>query len=361
MLYHVIVTGKCNLRCRYCGGDWPGKPGEIDVSLLKRFISRDPEAGISFYGGEPLLALDLVERIMDEVPARYWHLQTNALLLHELPDEYLHRLDTILTSVDGDKNVTNHYRGKGVYEAAIRNARNARERGFTRDLVARMAVSDHSSVYDDVTHLLFLEHDGRRLYDHVHWQLDVFWSAPGTWEEVDFDSWLQEYNKGVTRLAGLWLDWMRDGTVLGIAPFQGVMHTLLTGKPSGLRCGSGQDAFAIAPDGTVLACPIGPDWDFLRLGNIREKKPEQLRNTVGLVEPCTSCDILWACGGRCLFANRTKLWGEEGFKKVCQSVRHLVNVLQEIKPEVEDLIKKGRIRLGEFDYPNPNNGVEVIP
>lgn len=358
MLYHVVLTDQCQLHCRYCGGVDTGARISYDMEKLRRFMSRDPDAGIGFYGGEPLMALDRLEETMDTVPAKYFHLQTNGLLLPLLKEKYARRMDTILVSVDGPKETTDYYRGKGTYDLAVAGARYARSHGFSGDLVARMTVSSHSDIYRDVTHLLF--HDNPR-FDHVHWQLDVFWSSEDTWDDIDFDQWSVDYMKGIERLARLWVERMRRGTVLGVAPFQGIMTTLITEIPTDLRCGAGRDAFAIRPDGTLLVCPISPDWDFAIVGDIFSKKPEDIRNIMELDEPCRSCDVRWVCGGRCMFANKTKLWGEDGFKKVCDITRHTIKTLDSYKEEVRELLDNGTITVKDLYYPVVNNGVEVIP
>jgi uncharacterized protein len=66
------------------------------------------------------------------------------------------------------------------------------------------------------------------------------------------------------------------------------------------------------------------------------------------------------CGGRCLYANITKLWGKEGFTQVCDTVRNMVNALEEVLPDIRSLIEIGRISLADFEY-EKYNGCEIIP
>jgi len=55
MLWIVIVTPKCNLKCKYCGGSIPGMADEptYKIEELADFISKDKGAVVAFYGGEP--------------------------------------------------------------------------------------------------------------------------------------------------------------------------------------------------------------------------------------------------------------------------------------------------------------------
>jgi len=356
MLYIVFLTGVCNLRCRYCGGTIPEEvmPHEIryDVDDLRKFISRDPEAIVAFYGGEPTLRLKEMMRIMDTVPARRFVIQTNGFFLHKIPDDYLNRLDAILVSIDGPREVTDFYRGRGVYDIVLDRIGKIRSR-YRGDLIARMAVSQQSDIYRDVMHLLSLP------FDHVHWQLNVVWAPDDSWE--DFDSWVRDsYNPGITKLADYWISELKKGRIPGIVPFQGVIKRMFFPE-DGVPCGAGRDAFAITTDGRVLACPIGGEFEWNNLGDIWSNEPEDFRNSVEIDEPCRSCDLYPICGGRCLFANKERLWGMEGFRKICGTVRHLVNEMNRAREVIEELIDTGKFKREDFYYPEFNNTTEIIP
>lgn len=61
-----------------------------------------------------------------------------------------------------------------------------------------------------------------------------------------------------------------------------------------------------------------------------------------------------------LYANATKLRGDEGFSQVCGTVRNMVDTLFEALPQVRALIDTGRTRLQDFEYPRYNS-CEIIP
>ncbi len=353
MHYHIILTKECNLRCSYCGGgsDTPPKEIQYTISDLSRFMSYDDSPVIGFYGGEPLLRIKLLEDIMDTIPARYV-LQTNGILLHKLKPKYLKKFHSILVSIDGRKHDTDRYRGTGVYDKIMTNLRLIRQRGFEGDLIARMTIPYGSDVYENVLHLI------KKEFDHVHWQLgfDMFWEGGVVTKE-----WIKFYNKGISNLIKAWVLEMRHGKVLGMVPFIGVMNSLLNDKPSQLRCGSGIDCFTIMPDGKVSACPVSIDYDFSIVGSIFTDIPSSLRR-VSVGEPCLSCDILHICGGRCLFVNHAQeMLRKDGYALICTTVRHLVNELVSVLPTIKELIERGVIATSDFDYPEFNNGCEIIP
>jgi uncharacterized protein len=360
MQYFVVLTKECNLFCTYCGGGSDTPPREILYSIedLRAFLSRDSDPVVEFYGGEPLLRAGTMKEIMDAVPGRF-AVQTNGLFLGRLESGVVRRLHTVLVSIDGSREVTDRERGTGVYDKVIRNVALTRQRGFTGDMIARMTVVQGSRVYDNVRHLL-----DTGLFDHVHWQLSfsIFWEA-GRENEPGLPEWVEEYNSGVSALVRWWVEEMRgSGRVPGIVPFIGVMNSLLSGTESRLRCGSGIDFFTIMPDGRISACPVAVDFGFSVIGSLRNSTPDSIRDTVAVGEPCTSCDILGVCGGRCLFVNKAQdLLRADGYSNICRTVSHLVAELKCALPQVGALIRDGTIRRAEFDYPEFNNGCEVIP
>jgi radical SAM protein with 4Fe4S-binding SPASM domain len=116
------------------------------------------------------------------------------------------------------------------------------------------------------------------------------------------------------------------------------------------------------PDGRISACPVSIDFDFSVVGSIYENAPSSLVDRSNIGEPCTSCDIFSICGGRCLFVNRSQhLLREDGYTMICRTVKHLIMELQKALPQVQALIDAGGIEIETFDYPEFNNGCEIIP
>ncbi len=361
MQYHVVVTERCNLCCTYCGGTRHQEGLPLDhvypVEDLKAFMEKDPEPVIGFYGGEPLMDMEFMYEVMDSITAKAYTLQTNGTRLAEIDDAHLHRLHSILVSVDGPREVTDRCRGSGTYDAVVRNLRNIRGRGYMGDVVARMAHTDHGDIYRDITHLLGMCDPG---FDHVHWQLDAFWTELGS--HPDLEGWLRRYEEGVTRLVHDFGRAMNEGVVLGVVPFIPVLRTLVTGEPvPRIRCGSGRDSFAVMTSGRIEVCPIAPELPYSNVGDIWRSTPDELRDVLPVGEPCSNCGDLWVCGGRCLFANKNMFWGRRWFDRVCEATRHMINELETLVPLAERLIDEGVLPLDAFDYPEINNGCEIIP
>ncbi|NHJ48327.1 MAG: TIGR04084 family radical SAM/SPASM domain-containing protein [Asgard group archaeon] len=361
----MILTRACNLKCRYCGEDPLFEQPPIDIvysiETLQNFLSKDKsDITIQFYGGEPLIRIPKMEQIMDAIPnVKHWSIQTNGIALDKITSTYLKKTSTILVSLDGRESVTDVNRGEGVYKKIIDNCVIARRNGFNGDLVARMTVSEESDIFEEVVHLATIK---SQLFNHIHWQLDTQWDDDPKTRWKDFTRWVEKsYNPGISKLVHWWVEQMANGTFIGIVPFIPVMKSILFNEPSELRCGAGLDSFAINPDGSISVCPISPEFEFSIVGNINKETPQSIRNSMKVIRPCPECNEFELCGGRCLFINKTKLWGDDLFDKVCETVKHMINELKPQKEKILELIRDGIISKEQLDYPLYNNGCEIIP
>lgn len=375
VFFHLYTTDDCNLTCRYCRGklfdleeeeqsELPSDisldlPPEFDRSLkepLYRFLAADPDPILTFIGGEPLLMHDLICEIMDEAPCNRFMLQTNGLLLDQMPPGYRNRFETILISVDGDEATTDHNRGEGVYRRVMQNAHLLRKEGFAGELIARITVDEKTDIAASVLHLATLKESP---FTSIHWQIDANFS--GDYSKRNFDRWAEEsYNDGITRLIDHWVEEMRtDGVVRKWYPFLQTTKDLLQKRASGLRCGSGVTNYTIQTDGSIIPCPIMIGMSMYLLGDIRQSNPTQLPR-IEPGSPCTECNITDFCGGRCLYSNILRPWPQEGIDAVCTTVHHLRSRLMAYLPEIRTMIDEGIIDLSSFDHTR-YNGCEIIP
>jgi sulfatase maturation enzyme AslB (radical SAM superfamily) len=95
------------------------------------------------------------------------------------------------------------------------------------------------------------------------------------------------------------------------------------------------------------------------LGHIRDADPLKL-DKLFVNEPCTNCDILGICGGRCLYASITQRWSKDAYAQVCNTVRGLVTAVEDQLPRIRQLIKNGTVSQHSFDFLK-YNGCEITP
>ena len=376
MFFHVILTSRCNLQCRYCFGESLddfdedfGDGLEVDYELprqisypmaaLERFCRQDPDCVLTFYGGEPLLEVDKLRQIMDAVKPKHFMIQTNGLLLDKLEPEYINRFHTILVSIDGEEALTDYYRGAGTFRRVIDNLKLIKRNGFRGELIARMTVMEQTDIQKQVRWLLWNDEFS---FSSVHWQLNAgFWG--NDYQRRSFEEWSRKsYMPGVKQLADFWVDQMEQrGTVLKLYPLLGIANSLLHDEKGCLmRCGGGWINYAIQTDGYILPCPTMWGMKKYYLGNIAEANPLKLKQLFVEEKPCKECKVLGVCGGRCLYTNITKRWNDEAYGKVCRTVEQLIEAVKSEVPRIQRLIRAGRLTLGDFDYLK-YNGCEIIP
>jgi uncharacterized protein len=374
MFFHVVLTTECNLQCKYCFGEsledfeedfddfdvdysLP-KKANYDFALLARLCKLDPDCVLTFYGGEPLLCTNEIRQIMDLAEPRHFMIQTNGLLLDRLEPEYVNRFHTVLVSVDGDEELTDYYRGKGTFRKVIDNVKQVVRNGFRGELIARMTVMEQTDIHKQVTWLL---NNDEFTFSSVHWQLNAgFWA--NDYARRGFNRWSKEsYVPGVNRLARFWVDHMEaKGVVLKLYPLLGIANSLLFDEGASLlRCGGGWINYAIQTDGYIIPCPTMWGMKKYYLDHISKVRPLKLKKFfVGA--PCTECEVLTTCGGRCLYTNITKRWNSDAYASVCNTVRGLVNAVKMELPRINKLLKDRKVSPRDFEFMK-YNGCEIIP
>lgn len=127
----LSVTSRCNLRCVYCYSEEDNRhAADVPVQELLRIIDEFHALGTRVYmlqGGEPLLHPD-IGKIIAHVKAKraYCSLTTNGVHFRKHL-EALRQVDQVQLSIDGNLEITEANRGKGVYESLVEAIRLSRE------------------------------------------------------------------------------------------------------------------------------------------------------------------------------------------------------------------------------------------
>jgi len=369
MHYHLILTENCNSNCQYC---YEKSMNEFDNGLdkkfkfdfsesenlqsniidLKKFLEKDKNPVLIFYGGEPLLEVEKIKEIINKIHVPF-RMQTNGKLLDQLPFNYLKKIDKILISLDGDKERTDFNRGEGTFEQVMQNVQRIKAQGYSGELIARMTISqDFPDVYEQVLSLI---NSG---FNSIHWQLDAgFYKFD--FDKEKFKKFSKEYNNSISKLIDYWISEMKNGNVLKLYPFLGIVENLLKNQPTKLRCGAGHSGYAITQSGKIVACPIMNCIKDFYAGDIKTSNPNNLK-PFPVSEPCDSCNYLNLCGGRCLYWNKSKLWPKEGDELICSTIKFIIDNLKKKLPEIQGLIKQKIISERDFEY-EKYFGPEIIP
>jgi uncharacterized protein len=372
MFYHLILTDECNLCCSYCRGKaFEALAGsETDVAIdeslppdfscdledLYRFLECDPDPCITFYGGEPLMRIDLIRTIMDTAPVQRFMIQTNGILLDRLGSDYVNRMETILVSLDGPRELTDAHRGQGTFDRVTRNTREIVAGGYQGELIARMTVAEGTDIREAVR---YIASNDQHSFGSIHWQIDADFSGESSMQK--FTRWLTaSYMPGIRALVADWVGIMEaEDRVARWYPFLQTTIDLLQGRTSRLRCGCGHANYTIMTDGHIAPCPVMVGMKDSYVGHIGTADARHLP-VVEMTGSCRRCDIFGFCGGRCLYSDITRPWPPEEKAVICSSVRDLRDGLSSVLPEVRRLLGSGKIRMEDFSHTR-YNGCEIIP
>ena len=292
----LLTTLRCNLKCSYCSlgvGDVLGSQRNVTYSLdeLDAFIATHlsgHEIYVTFYGGEPTLNLDLMTAVMERHPKFRYQLQTNGTLLDDLPDRVLAGLANILVSIDGGENVTDGYRGRGIYRQVLKNISAVRDRvGGT--LTARVTWSNADTSFDELDRLT-------RYFDYVYFQ---FVAQDGAYAP-------DAVEKKRDVLARLVRRFFSGETLYPFIPIMGtvrnkVLPTRAQEPYAGLtQCRASTHILNVMPDGKVYPCP---DLMYLPemlqgdvVGNWLKRSPLQPHPDM----PCEGCAAFAYCRRNCM-------------------------------------------------------------
>lgn len=165
----IMLTQKCNLCCTYCYQQTPEFP-QIDMDnktiedTIKFINSLDMPANITFYGGEPLLRMDLIEYACGSlVNSHKKSIITNGVLLTSKNIKRL--LDMGIRNcqitIDGIREIHNQRRifpsGAGTYDVIVKNINEAIKLNMKVDI--RINVSNQRKMDIQKFLAIFLKND----------------------------------------------------------------------------------------------------------------------------------------------------------------------------------------------------------
>lgn len=167
----ILPTEQCNFRCAYCYEKFKsGKMSKETVDSIIKFLTKNARRfsvfNISWFGGEPLLALDIIEyftnRILDI--SRFYHIPyissmtTNGFLLDFKTFERLlkWRVNSFQITIDGTENSHNKSRytkdHADTYRQIINNLieikNNAKNKHFTISIRCNLSKESYDNLDD---------------------------------------------------------------------------------------------------------------------------------------------------------------------------------------------------------------------
>lgn len=314
------VAHDCNLRCAYCfagtgafhGGrslmDAQTGRAAIDFVIRSSGVRRNIE--IDFFGGEPLMNLDVVRDIVayaNEQGAKHeknfrFTITTNGMLLdQETRDFFNQTMSNVVLSIDGRREINDRVRksldGKSVYDTIVPQfLALAQEREQQNYFVRGTFTGLNLDFSKDVLHLADLGFEQISVEPVVEAP-----ESPRAIREEDLPLVFAEYEK----LAEEYVKRRQGKNPFSFFHF----HIDLTGGPCVLKriagCGAGHEYLAVTPDGSLYPCHQLVGEKEFYMGNVKDGLTElDLRDrfrasNIYTKQGCSDCWARFYCSGGC--------------------------------------------------------------
>jgi len=314
------VAHSCNLNCSYCfagQGNYHGgqalMPFEIGKQALDFLIAHSGtrrNLEVDFFGGEPLLNLDVVRRLVAyarEVEKGYgknfrFTFTTNGVLLDDEAMDFLNReMHNVVLSLDGRREVHDRFRrdhaGNGSYDLVVPKFQRLVEKRGGRGYYVRGTFTHHNTDFvNDILHMADLGFTELSMEPVVCAPDD-----PCALTEKDLPILFAQYE----RLAAEMLRRKKEGR--GFTFYHYILD--LEHGPCIYKriagCGSGTEYMAVTPQGELYPCHQFVGEPQYRLGDIRQGVVNTaLRDSfrdcsIYSRKECRDCWARFYCAGGC--------------------------------------------------------------
>lgn len=306
---HLVlnVTHGCNLACRYCFTNSyddvrEGVPLTMDLATAVGTIDRLDPAHVAFFGGEPMLAFDLIQQVIEHYRFRdtTWGMTTNATLIDRAEADWLaeHKF-SLIVSIDGPQEIHEANRpmrcGNSSHEATMRGLSALRNAGLAKQATLRATFRTPDQLGPQVGYLNALVEDGFARHVSVEPVSRSEGCAMGT-GEIDWPATEAAYWEVAMAMA----EDAQAGLRTVVHQINSYLRRLANRSPQPSECGAGKSYFTVAPDGVIHAChregsPVGHSG----YGLDEARRAPWMDNRYYARYSCPGCPIRNVCGGGC--------------------------------------------------------------
>lgn len=314
----ILPTEQCNFRCKYCYEDYKRgamsfETQEAIIKFVQKNIQYYSALRVSWFGGEPLVALDAIEYMSRELMSickkakrKYISdMTTNGYLLTEEVFrkllsynvlEYQITVDGIKEIHDSKKPLAN---GQGTFDVVTQNLRNISNHivsGSFHVIIRSNVTEDACESMDEFTTFFkeMLGEDGR---------FSFFLRPVGDWGgDVKFDEMCRKRIED-DEIKLVYNNFCKCGKGLKVSTHESFYDV------GGCICYAGhKDSFVIDANGGIRKCTCGLDDDNYIIGKLlsngimeidNDKHSQWVGNTVRFSDKCYSCAFSPLCFGFC--------------------------------------------------------------
>ncbi len=353
MLEHLRlnVTEACNLRCSYCyervSDVWNQKrkmTWDVAKKTIDSFLSviqknEKKKISVRFFGGEPFLNWDLVEKSMDYIESKRskdlqinYIINTNGTLMDDSRARFLaeHQVSVSL-SVDGVKEIHDRFRvypnGSGSFDVVDQNMNHLIQHKCKFNLSVVCTEETLTRLTD------FIDYISKK-------QEELDYSIPICFNFVQITE--EESRLSPEEKIDYLIKALKYADEKKVQSFGGLTHFVfekLLRNSIGNYCGGSGSEFSVAPSGDIFPCS-GLD---IKLGNVEsfeqifqsETYKNLCQRKSGNILQCRDCEIECFCSGGCIADVVSKADQARGYfggyantpstqqEKMCSACSHL--------------------------------------
>lgn len=370
ILMHLTVTGRCYARCVGCINSaitlgcesqrnsveaFQETEPERDTKIIDFLAKRHPDKPITvcFYGGEPFLELDKMQKAWKILSSRdrerryRFLVYTNGELLIDalrMCPEFMKDIWVFSVSIDGREEQHNRVR-QGTRLSQIVENMKALSLSYRGNILFWSTLRESQSLYDCFEE--FMDLYKKKLVNHFFWH----------WAEdreplLDFSSYALRYGQELGQIMSVYIEEILKGRLLPITHINELILYFLTGKERGhTACGVEEKKNYDIISGEVYPCADLPS--ILSIGELDKTGHLELRdfdlrslvkykNRLG----CYRCGVHAYCGGRCPVQALAGSW--QRTLQYCQLMRLHVGIVQAHLDDIIGGIRKNRISLQDI-------------
>jgi radical SAM protein with 4Fe4S-binding SPASM domain len=334
----LLTTLKCNLKCSYCSlgvGEVLGSQADVeyDIEQLAAFVEthlQGKEVYVTFYGGEPTLNMKLMLEVMERFQRFRFQLQTNATLIHRLPDAALSRLSNVLASIDGGATTTDGYRGRGVYRRVIRNLQAVRGK-IGGSITARVTWGNPDTGFEELNQLV----DADSPFDYLYWQFVASDLYGGDSMARRKDVLVQLIDRFFSR----------SDVLYPVIPLMGIVRNklfpnrareLCTGRT---QCRVATHLLNVMPSGQIFPCPDMLYLPDMQMGDVQGNwlRASPLQASPDM--PCQVCEAFSWCRGNCMknlhlaYVRQDERYRSQVVEPICELIRFMGTEIDRRDPQ----------------------------
>lgn len=360
----LMVTHGCNMGCSYCYGqgqeEWKDSPylygartsgmsfdiAKRGVDFLMEHSGNQKDLSIIFFGGEPLLEFDLIQKIVPYIREKEAgsgkmidiSLSTNGLLLNETVVDFLVRNRVgCQISIDGPKEIQDRNRslrdGGGSYEHVLPGIKRliSARRG---NVPARATVShDLVNLLEVVDHLLSIG------FGSVHIEPAIGKLGGTAVRREDIEKIKHQHET----LADMLVKSVRKNRYFNYSNLvRYIRQTRVIRERLAHYCGAGRTYFALSQEGDFYPCHRFVGMEKYKMGNVGSGIDLNLQQkildlTVDNRPVCKDCWARYFCGGGC-WKHAVDMHGslempDNDFS--CEIIRHEIECAMAINSELK--------------------------